>query len=67
MKEQIPSIDLILAAKLALSRSEARRLITPGGVGFDDTTIRKFDEVIPARGAVLRVGRRKFVRLIAEE
>jgi tyrosyl-tRNA synthetase len=65
MKEQMNVIDLMLAAQVAPSRSEARRLVTQGGVRLDDAAIEKIDAIIPARDAVLRVGRRKFVRLIA--
>jgi len=66
MQAPMPIIDLLLAADLASSRSEARRLVTQGGVRLDDATIDKFDAVISAREAVLRVGRRKFVRLVVK-
>jgi tyrosyl-tRNA synthetase len=67
VKQGMNVIDLMIAADLAPSRSEARRLITQGGVRLDDTAIEKIDAIIPARDAVLRVGRRKFVRLVAEK
>jgi tyrosyl-tRNA synthetase len=67
LKQETPIIDLMIAAKLAPSRSEARRLVTQGGVRLDDATIDKIDAIIPARDAVLRVGRRTFVRLVAEK
>ena len=67
MTRDTPVIDLMIAAKLAPSRSEARRLVTQGGVRLDDATIKKIDAIIPARDAVLRVGRRGFVRLVAEK
>ncbi|MCL4394511.1 MAG: tyrosine--tRNA ligase [Chloroflexi bacterium] len=66
MSHELPIVDLMLAAQLAASRGEARRLIVQGGVRLDDATVEKPDAVIPARAAVLRVGRRKFVRLIAD-
>lgn len=65
LKENMNIIDLMLAAQVAPSRSEARRLVTQGGVRLDDAAIEKIDALIPARDAVLRVGRRKFVRLVA--
>jgi tyrosyl-tRNA synthetase len=65
LKEPMNVIDLMLAADLAPSRSEARRLVTQGGVRLDDVAIEKTNAIIPARDAVLRVGRRKFVRLVA--
>ena len=67
MKQEMNIIDLIMAAELAPSRSEARRLITQGGVRLDDAAVEKIDATIPAREGVLRVGRRKFVRLIVEK
>jgi len=66
MKQGMNVVDLMIAADLAPSRSEARRLITQGGVRLGDDTVDKVDATIPAREAVLRVGRRKFVRLVAE-
>ncbi len=67
MKQDMPIIDLMVAADLAPSRSEARRLVAQGGVRRDDAAVDQIDAVIPARPAVLRVGRRKFVRLIVEK
>jgi tyrosyl-tRNA synthetase len=61
-----PIIDLIMAANLAPSKSEARRLVQQGGVKLDDEKIDKVDAVIPAKSAVLRVGKLKFVRLVTE-
>lgn len=64
LQHATPIIDLLIAAKLAASRSEARRLVQQGGVKLNDAVIDQVDAVIPARKAVLRVGRRKFVRLV---
>lgn len=64
LNQAMPIIDLIVAANLAASRSEARRLVQQGGVKLNDATIDQIDAVIPANEAVLRVGRRKFVRLV---
>jgi tyrosyl-tRNA synthetase len=60
----MPIIDLLVTAGLASSRSEARRLVQQGGIKLNDRTIDQADAVIPATEAVLRVGRRKFVRLM---
>ncbi|MBI5303317.1 MAG: tyrosine--tRNA ligase [Chloroflexi bacterium] len=65
MPGAMPIIDLLVAAKTVESRSEARRLVEQRGVRLDDVVIEKSDEQIPAQPAVLRVGRRKFVRLTA--
>lgn len=67
LKDAMPIVDLIVAANLASSKSEARRLVQQGGVRLDDEKIAQIDELIPAREAVLRVGRLKFVRLVPGE
>ncbi len=64
MQAAMPIVDLIVAAKLAPSKSEARRLVQQGGVRWDDEKVEKIDAMIPAREAVLRVGRLKFIRLV---
>lgn len=64
IKQPTAIIDLLVEANLVPSRSEARRLITQSGVRLDDVTIENTEQVIPTREAVLRVGRRKFVRLV---
>ena len=56
---------LLVAAGLAKSNSEARRLIAQGGVRLDGVVVTV--EELPAgdlRGRVLQVGRRSFVRLV---
>jgi tyrosyl-tRNA synthetase len=51
-------------ARLVESKSEARRLVTQGGVSLDGERVREPDaEVAVADGLVLRVGRRRFVRI----
>jgi tyrosyl-tRNA synthetase len=64
IKEPTPIIDLMVAAHLVSSRSEARRLITQGGVRLGDVVVENPEQAIPAKEAILRVGRRKFVRLV---
>ena len=55
-------LDVILAAKLAASKSEARRLFDQKGVRLDGETIDRGDTVFPHPG-VLQVGKRKFLRV----
>ncbi len=57
-------VELLVAAGLAPSRNEARRLIAQGGVRLDDRRVESADLLVPARPAVLRVGRRRFLRLV---
>jgi tyrosyl-tRNA synthetase len=56
----------LIAELFGVSRSEARRLITSGGIRLDDEPIEDID-VSPERldGRVLRIGRRQFRRLRA--
>ena len=58
---------LLTELGLAASNGEARRLITQGGVKLDDTVLHDPGaELDPAllKGAVLQVGKRKFLRII---
>jgi tyrosyl-tRNA synthetase len=58
---------LLTSTGLASSNGEARRLIEQGGVKLDDVVlVDPGAELAPAslRGAVLQVGKRKFVRLV---
>jgi tyrosyl-tRNA synthetase len=57
-------VDLLVRAGLAESKSEARRLITQGGVSLDGERVKQPDaEVSVADGLILRVGRRRFARI----
>jgi tyrosyl-tRNA synthetase len=55
-------LDVILAAKMASSRSEARRLFDQKGVRLDGETIERGDLAFPHPG-MLQVGKRKFLRV----
>jgi tyrosyl-tRNA synthetase len=55
-------LDVVLDAKLAASKSEARRLLDQKGVRLDGETIERGDMSFPHPG-VLQVGKRKFLRV----
>ena len=55
-------LDVILAGKMASSKSEARRLIEQKGVRLDSEVIERGDVPFPHPG-VLQVGKRKFLRV----
>jgi len=55
-------LDVILAAKMAGSKSEARRLFDQKGVRLDGETIERGDVAFPHPG-VLQVGKRKFLKV----
>lgn len=64
--EPINVVDLLSAAGLVKSKSEARRLIKQGGVRLDGKKVSGIEtEVAVAKERVLQVGRRKFVRLVS--
>ncbi len=57
-------IDLLVSAKLASSKSEARRLIQGGGVKLDGEPVGALDATIESP-CLVQVGKRRFLRLIA--
>ena len=62
---QIWLVDLISKAGLASSNSEARRLITQGAVSIDGEVLKDFEaQVLPPDGAVLKVGKRRFAKIL---
>ncbi|RKX31585.1 MAG: tyrosine--tRNA ligase [Verrucomicrobia bacterium] len=64
--EAIAVLDLIMSAGLAPSRSEARRLIEQGAVRIDGRRVGDVGEkiVLLAEGVLLKVGKRRFARLV---
>lgn len=61
----MPLVDVLVAAKLAESKGEARRLVEQGGVSLDDVKLTDaFRTMTPGTTGVLRRGKRQFVRLI---
>ncbi len=58
-------VDLLIASGLAGSKSEARRLIAGGGVSIEGEKHANPIELVTVEpGAVLQVGRRRFVRMV---
>ena len=55
-------LDVMLKAKLATSRSEARRLVDQQGVRLDGEVIERGDLPFPHPG-ILQVGKRRFIRV----
>lgn len=57
--------DLLVKAKLALSKSEAKRLVEQGAIDIDETVLSDWrKEIVPKKGMIIRAGKRKFVKLI---
>ncbi|MCL1833796.1 MAG: tyrosine--tRNA ligase [Leptospirales bacterium] len=57
-------VKLMVSAGLNASNGEARRLITSGGVTFENEKIIDPDFELPKNDGVIKVGKRKFVKII---
>lgn len=67
VQHESPLVDIIVAAGLAGSKGEARRLIQQGGVQLDGERVADIaHSFLPADPVVLKVGKRKFVRLVSK-
>ncbi|MDP3732732.1 MAG: tyrosine--tRNA ligase [Candidatus Omnitrophota bacterium] len=67
LKKQRPSIiDILLDSGLTESKNEARRLIKQGGVSLDGERLDKEDVIVDKEG-ILKVGKRRFLKLIKEK
>ncbi len=65
--DDINIVELIAAAGFAKSKSQARRLVTQNAVSIDSRKITDIEEEItPADGMVLKVGKRRFGRISIE-
>jgi tyrosyl-tRNA synthetase len=57
-------VDLLVEAGLASTKSQARRLVTQGGVRLDGQPVTRIDLTIAVEsGMIVQVGKRRFVRL----
>ncbi len=62
-KKGMTYLDLLVSEKLVTSKSEGRRLIEQGGLKLDDVKIDDQNATVATSG-VLKVGKRKFVKII---
>ncbi len=63
-KDEMGILDLILEVNFAPSRSEAKRLVSQGGVSIDGEKIEDFNKSIKLTNEfVLKVGKRKFIKI----
>ncbi len=64
-KKSLPITDLLVYAKLATSKAEARRLVEQGGVKVDGKPAKDWKAQIGLKpGTTIQVGSRKFVRIV---
>ncbi len=62
---EVSVIDALVASKLAPSRAEARRLIQQGGVSVNDEKVTDVSKNVDiSDGAILRKGKKQFVKLV---
>jgi len=67
-KTSIGFIEAIILTNSAKSRSEARRLITQGGVKIDQQKIDKIDlELDLTSPKIMQVGKKRFVKIVSDE
>ena len=57
-------LDVLVASKLAPSKSEARRLVIQGGVSVDGEKIIDPNYIIDKEECVIQKGKKKIVRVI---
>jgi len=57
-------VDILIDAKLSLSKGEAKRLIQQGGVEVNSVKITDpFAEILPENGMVIKSGKRHFIQI----
>lgn len=60
-------VEIIAAAGLTRSKSEARRMVQQNAVSLDGVKIKEIDyQIEPAEEQVLRIGRRRFLRIVSK-
>ncbi len=65
LRDALTIVDALIAANLAKSRSEARRLVQQGGVRLDNTRITDTNTPYEAKaGQIFQVGKRKFGKVV---
>jgi len=63
-KKDIGIVDLIVQVKFASSKSEARRLVSQGGVSINGDKIDDINKIIAlGKEQILKVGKRKFIKI----
>jgi tyrosyl-tRNA synthetase len=64
-KKEINILDLIILVNFAPSKGEARRLVAQGGVSINGDKIIDVQKIVNVKsGMILKVGKRKFIKLI---
>jgi len=61
----MPLVEVVVAAGLVPSKSEARRLIAQGGVYVNGERVTDHAAVLPRGEHIVKVGKRRFVRILS--
>ena len=65
--KELSILDLIIKVSFAPSKGEARRLVSQGGVSIDGKKIDDINDMIMIRdGMILKVGKRKFIKILTD-
>jgi tyrosyl-tRNA synthetase len=67
LSEAVNVVDLIFDAGMAPSKSQARRLVQQGAVRLDGEQVSSIETLVEPREAVLRVGKRRFLRIVPHD
>ncbi|MEK9178496.1 MAG: S4 domain-containing protein, partial [Patescibacteria group bacterium] len=63
-QKELNILDFLVKAKLAFSRSEAKRLVEQGGVKIGGEVQTDWQKLVKIKkGEVVRVGKRKFLKI----
>lgn len=69
-KENVDLIEVLFTEKIAPSKNEARRLLAQGAISIVESdpskpsTVKEQILKIPTQGVVLKIGKRKFLKII---
>jgi len=64
-ESELSLLDLLIKTKMASSKAEARRLVDQGGVAIDSEVQEDWQRIVKIKkGEVIRVGKRKFAKII---
>ena len=67
-KKEYPILELLVGLEFVKSKSEAKRLVTQGGVYIDGNKEIDFGRIIRVKeGMIIQAGKRRFARLTYEQ
>ncbi|MCK9573325.1 MAG: tyrosine--tRNA ligase [Candidatus Omnitrophica bacterium] len=69
-KESVDLIEVLFKEKIVSSKNEARRLLTQGGISIVESdpsktsTVKEQTLKLPSQGLVIKIGKRKFLKIV---